>query len=125
MCGDSGAMEVFLDFAVEAAHLLPKVPAGHPCGSLHGHTWKITVIVAGPIDEEMGWVVDYGVVIAAFEPLRLELDHHYLNDIAGLENPTTENLARWIWRRLAPVLPGLCRLQIRETGNSGCIYAGE
>ncbi len=118
-------MELFLDFTVEAAHKLPKVPEGHPCRRLHGHTWKITVHVAGPVDEEMGWVLDYGVVIEAFEPLRLQLDHHYLNEIEGLENPTTENLIRWIWQRLKPVLPALCKLVIRETATSGCVYTGD
>lgn len=117
-------MEIFKEISFEAAHRLPHVPAGHKCARLHGHSFRVAIHVEGAVGAESGWVVDFGDIKKAFEPIYEQLDHHYLNDIDGLENPTSEVLARWIWRRLAPRLPGLRRLVIRETCTSGCIYEG-
>ena len=117
-------MEIFREFAFEAAHRLPKVPEGHKCGQLHGHSYQVTVRVRGEVDPVSGWVMDFAEITHAFEPLRRELDHHCLNDMPGLENPTSENLARWIWDRLAATLP-LAEIQVRETRSSGCVYRGE
>ncbi|MFA5631973.1 MAG: 6-carboxytetrahydropterin synthase QueD [Porticoccaceae bacterium] len=118
-------MEIFKEFSFEAAHLLPNVPAGHKCGRLHGHSFHVTLYVAGAVGEKSGWVMDFADIKAAFKPTLDALDHYYLNDIPGLENPTSENIARWVWRDLKPRLPQLCRIQIRETCTSGCIYEGE
>jgi len=117
-------MEIFREFTFEAAHRLPNVPAGHKCARLHGHSFRVTVHVAGPLDPRLGWVADFAELSAAFEPLRESLDHRYLNEIAGLENPTSEVLARWIWDRLQPRLPGLSGITVRETCTSGCVYRG-
>jgi 6-pyruvoyltetrahydropterin/6-carboxytetrahydropterin synthase len=117
-------MEIFREFTFEAAHRLPNVPAGHKCARLHGHSYRIEVHVSGPVGEDTGWVMDFGDVSAAFAPVRDQLDHYYLNDITGLENPTSEVLARWIWDRLAPTLP-LSAIVVRETCTSGCVYRGE
>ena len=117
-------MEVFRDFTFDSAHLLPNAPEGHKCRRLHGHTYQVSVHVAGPVDPERGWILDFGDIDAAFEPIREALDHRYLNDIAGLANPTSEHLAAWIWERLAPALPGLSRLVVKETCTSGCGYEG-
>lgn len=111
-------------FQIEAAHRLPKVPPGHKCGRLHGHSFIIEVVVSGPVDPEMGWVMDYAEIKAAFHPLYQELDHNYLNDIPGLENPTSEQLAIWVWRRLHANLPGLVEVSVAETCNSRCVYSG-
>lgn len=118
-------MEIFREFTFEAAHLLPNVPPGHKCARLHGHSFRVEVHVRGPLHPELGWVMDFAEVKRAWRPLHDALDHRYLNDVEGLENPTSENLARWIWRRLLPALPGLCRVVVRETCTSGCSYAGE
>ena len=118
-------MEIFKEFTFEAAHHLPNVPAGHKCRRLHGHSFHVAIFVSGPIGKDSGWVMDFADIKQAFEPIYQELDHYYLNDIAGLENPTSENLARWIWMRLKPLLPLLCKIVIRETCNSGCVYSGE
>ncbi|HEX8691255.1 MAG TPA: 6-carboxytetrahydropterin synthase QueD [Longimicrobium sp.] len=118
-------MDVFKVFQFEAAHLLPNVPPGHKCARLHGHSFRVEVHVAGPVDPRLGWVMDFADVKAAFRPLHDALDHRYLNEIPGLENPTSENLARWIWERLAPSLPGLRKVVVRETCTSGCVYRGE
>ena len=118
-------MEIFTELAFESAHRLPNVPADHKCARLHGHSFRAEVHVAGPVGETSGWVMDFADVRAACEPLRLVLDHHYLNDIDGLDNPTSENIARWIWARLQPALPGLCRVVVRETCTSGCTYTGD
>lgn len=118
-------MELFKEFTFEAAHRLPAVPPGHKCGWLHGHSFSTTIHVLGPVDPTSGWVMDFAAIKAAFAPLHEQLDHHYLNEIPGLENPTSEVLARWIWRALAPVLPGLSQVVVRETCTSGCIYRGE
>lgn len=117
-------MEIFKEFIVEAAHRLPHVPPGHKCGRLHGHSIRIEVHVRGGVDVRTGWVMDFGDIKGIFQPLYEQLDHHYLNEVEGLENPTSENLARWIWERLKPDLPQLSRVVVRETCTSGCVFDG-
>ncbi|MDQ2811793.1 MAG: 6-carboxytetrahydropterin synthase QueD [Actinomycetota bacterium] len=117
-------MEIFRDFTFEAAHRLPNVPEGHKCARLHGHSYRVSVHVRGQVDADTGWVMDFGDLSSAFEPVRDKLDHHYLNEIAGLENPTSEVLACWIWDRLAATLP-LSAVAVRETCTCGCVYRGE
>jgi 6-pyruvoyltetrahydropterin/6-carboxytetrahydropterin synthase len=119
------AMEIFSEFTFEAAHRLPNVPADHKCYRLHGHSFRAEVHVRGRVDDHTGWVVDFAEIKRAWKPLHKELDHNYLNDVAGLENPTSEHLARWIWRRLELTLPGLSKVVVRETCTSGCVYQGE
>jgi 6-pyruvoyltetrahydropterin/6-carboxytetrahydropterin synthase len=118
-------MEIYKEFCFESAHRLPNVPEGHKCSRLHGHSWKGVIYVAGAVDPHAGWIMDYGDIKKVFKPIYEQLDHHYLNDIDGLENPTSEVLAKWIWDRLKPVLPNLSRVMINETCTSGCIYRGE
>lgn len=112
------------EFRFEAAHHLPKVPPGHKCARLHGHSFKIEVAIAGPVNEATGWFIDFDELYAAWRPLHDELDHRYLNEIEGLENPTSELLARWIWRRLIPALPSLARITVFETCDARCEYEG-
>ena len=118
-------MEIFKIFTVEAAHHLPNVPEGHKCRRLHGHSFRIEIHVAGPVPEQTGWIMDFADLTRAFQPIYEQLDHHYLNEIEGLQNPTSENLARWIWRRLKPTLPVLSGVVVRETCTAGCVYKGE
>ena len=117
-------MEIFKEFTFEAAHRLPNVPDGHKCGRLHGHSFQVVLYVKGHPVEPEGWIVDFTDVKEAFKPLLDRLDHYYLNDIEGLENPTSENLAIWIWDRFKPIFPRLSKLLVRETCTSGCIYEG-
>lgn len=117
-------MEIFKEFMFEAAHRLPHVVEGHKCARLHGHSFMVRVSVDGDVDAHTGWVMDFGDIKTAFRPILEQLDHHYLNEIPGLENPTSENIARWIWQRLKPALPELSRIEIRETCTSGCVYNG-
>lgn len=109
-------------FRFESAHLLPNVPEGHKCRRLHGHSYRVTIWVRGDVGDESGWVMDFAELSAAFAPLHEQLDHRYLNEVDGLENPTSERLAIWIWERLA--LPGLARVDVHETCTSGCRYEG-
>ena len=118
-------MEIYKEFTFEAAHRLPNAPAGHKCARLHGHSFRVRVYVRGPVDPRSGWVMDFAEIKTAVKPLIDGLDHYYSNDIEGLENPTSEVLARWMWRRLRPTLPQLSRILINETCTSGCIYEGE
>ena len=118
-------MQVFKEFQIEAAHLLPNLPEEHKCRRLHGHSFQILVTVEGDLDPKYGWVIDFADIGKAFRPLFEMLDQRYLNDISGLENPTSENLARWIWSRLVNVLPGLTSVQVKETCTAGCIYRGD
>lgn len=118
-------MELFRKFQIEAAHFLPNVPEGHKCRRMHGHSFVIEVHLEGPVGETTGWVMDFADLKRAFQPVYDTLDHHLLNDIEGLENPTSENLARWVWGRLAPEVPGLSAVLVRETCNAGCIYRGD
>ena len=114
-------MEVFREFTFEAAHRLPNVPAGHKCARLHGHSFRVEVHVEGDVDPETGMVIDFADLKAAFAPLHERLDHHYLNEVDGLENPTSENLARWIWERLDGAMP-LSAVVVRETCTAGVVY---
>lgn len=118
-------MEIFKEFTIEAAHWLPNVPEGHKCRRMHGHTFRIQVHVSGPLHPELGWVMDFADIRGAFNAIEDQIDHRCLNDVTGLENPTSENLARWLWRSLLPALPALSRIVVKETCTSGCIYAGE
>ena len=118
-------MELFKEFSFEAAHLLPEVPEGHKCRRLHGHSFHVRVTVRGDVDPRLGWVLDFAELKHAWAPLHEALDHRYLNEVPGLENPTSERLAQWIWRRLSSVLPGLAAVEVRETCTSGCTYRGE
>ena len=118
-------MDVFRVFQIEAAHFLPNVPAGHKCARMHGHSFSVEIHVSGPVGEDTGWVMDFAELKAAFQPLFEQLDHHCLNDIEGLENPTSENFARWIWQALEPSLAGLTKVVVQETCNAGCVYRGE
>ena len=117
-------MEIFKAFHIEAAHRLPNVPDGHKCARLHGHSFKVELVMSGALGEETGWVMDFADVKHAFQPLYDRLDHHYLNDVEGLENPTSERLAMWIWERLKPALPLLSAVVVHETCTSGCRYTG-
>ena len=112
-------------FRFEAAHDLPTFPEGHKCRRLHGHSFRFDVVVEGDLDEKAGYLIDYGDIKAAAAPIVKQLDHYYLNEIPGLENPTSENLARWIWARLKPSLPLMNKLVVHETCTSKCIYRGE
>ncbi len=113
---------IFKEFTFEAAHLLPNVPAGHKCGNLHGHSFKFRVEITGEPDPFSGWVIDFADVKAAVRPVYDTLDHHYLNDIQGLENPTSEILAAWIYENLKPALPGLAAVHVWETCTCGATY---
>src|SRR3954447_18449427 len=92
--------EIFKEFPFEAAHRLPFVPEGHKCARLHGHSFRVAIHVEGPVEPASGWLMDFGDIKEGFESLLQQLDHNYLNEIPGLENPTSENLSRWIWERL-------------------------
>jgi 6-pyruvoyltetrahydropterin/6-carboxytetrahydropterin synthase len=118
-------VKIFKEFRFEAAHRLPNVAPDHKCSRLHGHSFSIKLTVEGEIGADSGWVMDFSEIAAAFKPIYSQLDHYYLNEIEGLENPTSENLARWIWQKLKPELPQLAEIEIRETCTSGCIYIGD
>jgi 6-pyruvoyltetrahydropterin/6-carboxytetrahydropterin synthase len=117
-------MEILKEFVFEAAHRLPHVPEGHKCARLHGHSFTAQIYVSGEVDPLTGWVVDFADIKTAFAPYYDVLDHHYLNEIEGLENPTSENIAIWIWSKMAPLLPGLSKIIVKETCTTGAIYHG-
>ncbi len=117
-------MEVFKELTFEAAHQLPNVPPGHKCARLHGHSFRVRVTVEGTVGAESGWVIDFADISAASRPVFDALDHRFLNEIDGLENPTSERIAEWIWDRLAPALPGLAAVAVHETCTSGTVYRG-
>ncbi len=117
-------MDIFKIFQIEAAHRLPQVPPGHKCARLHGHSFRIEVHAQGELDSKLGWVMDFADIKSAFAPVFERLDHQYLNEIPGLENPTSERLAIWIWEALKPTLPVLSKIVVHETCTSGCAYTG-
>ncbi len=112
------------EFRFEAAHRLPKVPEGHKCSRLHGHSFKVELTIAGPVNPETGWLIDFGVLYEKWQPLYDRLDHRYLNEIEGLENPTSEVLAVWIWNQMKPKLPELTQVTLFETCDARCEYTG-
>ena len=118
-------MELRKTFQFEAAHHLPQLPEDHKCRRLHGHSFQVDVVVDGPCDPQLGWVMDYAEISQAFKPLWEQLDHHYLNEIEGLENPTSERVALWIRDRLRPTLPLLKEVVVAETCTARCVYRGE
>lgn len=120
----SEVVELVKDFRFEAAHFLPNVPEAHKCRRIHGHSYHGEVAVRGPLDPQLGWVMDFADLRGAIDPVVGALDHYLLNEIEGLENPTAEVLAVWIWRRLAPQLPNLYRVTIKETCTSRCHFFG-
>jgi 6-pyruvoyltetrahydropterin/6-carboxytetrahydropterin synthase len=118
-------VELTKEYRFEAAHRLPKVPADHKCFRLHGHSFVIEVTVTGEVDPVTGWLLDFGDITRVVEPiLKTELDHRTLNDLAGLENPTSEVLSGWLWQRFQPLLPGLSAITVQETCTARCTYRG-
>lgn len=112
-----------IDF--EAAHWLPTFPEGHKCRRLHGHSFKVDIVIEGEVDPSKGFLQDFGEIKQVTEPVRRQLDHYCLNDIEGLENPTAEMLAKWVYDRLKPDLPLLAAVRVRETCTSSAEYRGE
>ena len=118
-------VKIYKKFTIEAAHRLPNLPEGHKCHRLHGHSFNIEIHVEGDIDKDTGWVMDFADISKIFKPIYEQLDHHYLNEIEGLENPTSENLAKWIFNRLKPQLKLLDAVVVQETCTAGCVYNGD
>jgi 6-pyruvoyltetrahydropterin/6-carboxytetrahydropterin synthase len=112
------------EYRFEAAHRLPNVPPGHKCARLHGHSFRIELTVEGVVDEKTGWFIDYGELDTLWQPLHDVLDHNYMNEVPGLENPTSEVLAGFIWQKLRASLPALTRVTVFETCDARCEYEG-
>jgi 6-pyruvoyltetrahydropterin/6-carboxytetrahydropterin synthase len=112
------------DYAFEAAHFLPRVPESHKCRRMHGHSYKVRVTLVGPIDPELGWLVDFSALDEIVDPIVREIDHRVLNEIAGLDNPTSELLAVWLWRRVSAAMPHLVEIEVAETADSRCAFRG-
>lgn len=117
-------MVIFKKFTFDSAHFLPNVPEGHKCKNIHGHTYYLTVFVEGSLDPNLGWVMDFGDLKEIIEPILKRVDHHLINEIEGLENPTCEVFTKWIWDKIVGDLPGLKRIELNETPNSGAFYEG-
>jgi 6-pyruvoyltetrahydropterin/6-carboxytetrahydropterin synthase len=113
-------MTIFIEDSFDSAHWLPNVPSDHKCHRLHGHTYRIRIEVSGPLDPQMGWVMDYGDLKSIWDDVKFQIDHHCINSIVGLENSTCENLAGWIWKQMR--LPALSRIELRETERCGVVY---
>lgn len=118
-------IEIARTFTFDAAHFLPNVPTGHKCGRMHGHTYKVVLCLTGDIDPNAGWVRDFGDLKLAFQSVESELDHRLLNEVPGLQNPTSEHLAVWLWDRLLPELPEMSSVSVSETPTSRVTYRGE
>lgn len=111
-------------FTFEAAQTLPNAPEGHKCRLMHGHSFKLEINVEGKVDPETGWVYDHAKISAAVGPLIDLLDHSYVNEIEGLENPTIENMCAWFWRKIEPQCPGLYEIVLHETPTASCRFRG-
>lgn len=117
-------MIIYKIFTFDSAHYLPNVPQGHKCGGMHGHTYTLKVFISGSPGANSGWIIDYTDLKSRIKPFLDILDHKVLNEIPGLENPTSENLAIWLWRMIKPIFPDLMRIELNETPTSGVIYEG-
>ncbi|MCB0550004.1 MAG: 6-carboxytetrahydropterin synthase QueD [Phaeodactylibacter sp.] len=117
-------MIIFKDFTFDSAHFLPNVPEDHKCRRMHGHTYRLRLYVKGELDPTLGWVMDFADIKAAWKTIEDRLDHHCLNDIPGLENPTAEHIAAWIWEKLRPQLPLLHKLELWESPTAGVVFEG-
>lgn len=118
-------VELVKEYRFEAAHKLPHVPDGHKCQRLHGHSFKFEIHIVGPVDKKSGWFIDYGDLDDVINPLVAQLDHYYLNDIEGLENPTSEVAAKWLFDRIKAKIPSLTAITFHETCDARCIYRGD
>jgi 6-pyruvoyltetrahydropterin/6-carboxytetrahydropterin synthase len=122
--GENKQVEIVKEYRFEAAHLLTKVPPYHKCARLHGHSFRFEVRLRGAVDSELGWLIDFGDISSVVRPLVDILDHNYLNDIEGLENPTSEIIAIWLWDRIKPSLANLKEIVVHETCTARCVYRG-
>jgi len=118
-------IEIYKEFSFDSAHSLPNVPDDHKCKRVHGHTYRVRILLRGKLDEHYGWVEDFGNLKSICKPVIDQLDHRYLNEIKGLENPTAEIITQWIWQKIKPKLPLLHEIYLKETPSSGCFYRGE
>lgn len=114
--------ELKTQFRIESARFLPNLPEGHPCRRMHGHSFLITLKLVGTADPQIGWVRDYHEIEESLKPLKTKLDHRALNEVEGLQNPTSENLARWIYENARKVLPELVQVTVSETPTTECSY---
>ncbi len=117
-------MLLFKEFTFDSAHFLPNVPPEHKCSNMHGHTYRLRVWLEGKPEPNLGWVMDFAELKKAVKPVLDQLDHKCLNDVKGLDNPTCELIAVWIWDQLKPLLPLMKRIELHETPTSGVIYEG-
>ena len=118
-------MEIFKSFTFDSAHFLPNVHDGHKCKAIHGHTYRLVVYIDGPLDPHLGWVMDFADLKKVVDPIVKRLDHHLMNEIPGLENPTCEQIAVWIWDQVKPHVPLMSKIELHETPTSGAGYRGE
>ena len=118
-------MQIFKQFTFDSAHFLPNVPVGHKCKEIHGHTYILIVYIEGELVKDLEWVMDFSDLKKVIEPIVDTLDHKLMNNIAGLENPTCEKIAIWIWDKIKPDLPLLKRIELNETPTSGVVYEGK
>jgi len=117
-------MIIFKEFTFDSAHSLPNVPEGHKCKAIHGHTYRLKVIIEGDLDPHLGWVMDFSDLKNVVKPVIDQIDHKYMNELKGLENPTCEAIAIWLWNKIKPSLPLLKEIELHETPTSGTVYSG-
>jgi 6-pyruvoyltetrahydropterin/6-carboxytetrahydropterin synthase len=117
-------VELKQHFQIESARFLPNLPKSHPCSNVHGHSFKIILTLKGPVDEKLGWLMDYHEINQVMQPILKELDHKVLNEVAGLENPTSENLSKWIYDKVILKISILTEVNISETPTTECVYRG-
>jgi len=116
-------MKIFKKYTFDSAHFLPNVSETHKCKRMHGHTYHLTVFIEGKIDEKYGWIIDFNDLKSVVNPVIEQLDHHVLNEIEGLENPTCEILAKWLYDKIKSDVPFLESIEVYETPTSGAIYS--
>ncbi len=117
-------MTIFRQFTFDSAHFLPYVAEDHKCRQMHGHTYRLTIYMTAEPDEQLGWVMDFADVKKVMTPILDMVDHKTLNNVPGLENPTCELLAKWLWDKIKKEIPILSKIELYETPKSGVVYEG-
>ena len=119
-------MQVFRQFRFHAARHLPNLEDSHICKKIHGHTFNLTVYIKGNINNQTGFIIDFfDIDKIVTKNIIKSIDHKLLNDIADLENPTSEILCKWIWDKLKTKISGLNKIILSEDHGTGIIYSGE
>ena len=118
-------MIIYKKYYFDAAHFMTNLKKGHKYTKVHGHSYEKIIKISGNLDKTNNWILNYDDIDEIVNPLLQKIDHKTLNDIKGLEKPTSENLAKWFWERIRKKIVNLESIEIIRPRIGGCIYSGD